>query len=447
MRRIPDTIIAVLIVAAVGCSGAGSDVTSTTTGVAGVSDAAAAAPLASDTATGDSPRSPTVSGANSFGDADTESAASARFTVVSVSEGHSCALRADGTVACWGDNYYGQTDAPDGHFTSIASGSRHSCGLRTDGTLSCWGDHDATLNNTGQLTAVAISDANSCVLVTNGEILCWSTEENWHPNPVPAGPFTALTVGGTHSCALRTGGNIACWGYRVRFASGDVVETMDVGRSVEADVPSGQFTAVASGDAHSCGLRTGESVTCWGRNDQGQTDALRGQFTAISGSGNSSCGLRADGTIACWGYVAQFDPPTGHFVALSIASRHACALGADRSVDCWGANDHGQTNVPDGEFTAVSVARNRSCGLRSDGTVACWGYDLRRRLQPDPPPPTSGPLCRELVYTELRYTVEVGDTLFSIARMFDVSVDDLIELNNITNPDLMFEGDLLCIPE
>ena len=46
----------------------------------------------------------------------------------------------------------------------------------------------------------------------------------------------------------------------------------------------------------------------------------------------------------------------------------------------------------------------------------------------------------------LLYTVQAGDTLFSIAQRFGVSLDDVIEANNISNPDVIYEGDTLTIP-
>ena len=42
--------------------------------------------------------------------------------------------------------------------------------------------------------------------------------------------------------------------------------------------------------------------------------------------------------------------------------------------------------------------------------------------------------------------MQQGDTLFSIATQFGVSVDELSELNNITNPDVIFVDDQLTIP-
>ena len=45
---------------------------------------------------------------------------------------HTCGLRTDNTITCWGVNYYGVTDAPAGHFRAVSAGSGHSCALRAD---------------------------------------------------------------------------------------------------------------------------------------------------------------------------------------------------------------------------------------------------------------------------------------------------------------------------
>ena len=44
------------------------------------------------------------------------------------------------------------------------------------------------------------------------------------------------------------------------------------------------------------------------------------------------------------------------------------------------------------------------------------------------------------------YTVERGDTLTKIANEHDVSLSDLIEANSLTNPDLIYPGQVLVIP-
>lgn len=58
---------------------------------------------------------------------------------IAVGNKHTCAIRLDGSVDCWGDHLYGQTAVPTGRYTDIAAGDLHSCGVREDGSLACWG--------------------------------------------------------------------------------------------------------------------------------------------------------------------------------------------------------------------------------------------------------------------------------------------------------------------
>lgn len=44
------------------------------------------------------------------------------------------------------------------------------------------------------------------------------------------------------------------------------------------------------------------------------------------------------------------------------------------------------------------------------------------------------------------YTVQAGDTLFSIAQSFGLTVDDLVAANGIVNPDILEVGQVLVIP-
>ena len=66
-----------------------------------------------------------------------------KYKAVSAGTSHSCGLRTDNTIVCWGNNDSGQTEVPDGEYKAVSAGTYHSCGLRTDSTMICWGNYHA----------------------------------------------------------------------------------------------------------------------------------------------------------------------------------------------------------------------------------------------------------------------------------------------------------------
>ncbi|MXZ42844.1 MAG: hypothetical protein F4Z18_14040, partial [Caldilineaceae bacterium SB0666_bin_21] len=62
-----------------------------------------------------------------------------RVVAVSAGSSHTCAVRIDGTLSCWGDNKQGQATPPGGKFTTISAGHSYTCGVRPGGTVECWG--------------------------------------------------------------------------------------------------------------------------------------------------------------------------------------------------------------------------------------------------------------------------------------------------------------------
>ena len=269
--------------------------------------------------------------------------AATQFTAVDAGRAHTCGLRTNGAIACWGSDWrFGadiqetrtaQTEAPDGQFSAVSAGDAHSCGVHTDSTITCWGD-----NERGQADA-------------------------------PDGQFSAVSAGGGHSCGLRTDGTVTCWG-----------DYQSVGDWPLFAPAEERFSAVASGGWQACGLRTDSTIVCW--NDYGQTFAPDGRFDAVDSGGQHSCGLRTDGTITCWGsgLDEHLNAPEGQFSAVAaggtrssfFGSQHSCGLRSDGTIICWGDNDSGQADPPDGEFSAVSAGARHSCGLRTDGTITCW---------------------------------------------------------------------------
>ena len=255
---------------------------------------------------------------------DPNSPTCATFKAVSAGDGHSCAVRIDDTITCWGWNNLGQTDAPSGTFKTVSAGGGHSCAFRTDDTITCWGN-----NASGQADA-------------------------------PSGTFKTVSAGGAHSCAVRTDDTITCWGLN------------DLGR---ADAPSGTFKTVTAGGAHSCAVRGDDTIICWGRNGSGEADAPSGTFKTVSAGSVHSCAVRGDDTITCWGWNSdgRADAPSGTFKTVSAGSEHNCGLRADDTITCWGRNGSGQADAPSGTLKTVTSDGDHNCGLRADNTITCWG--------------------------------------------------------------------------
>lgn len=61
-------------------------------------------------------------------------------------------------------------------------------------------------------------------------------------------------------------------------------------------------------------------------------------------------------------------------------------------------------------------------------------------------PPTAGSTTGQITTGGTTYTVQSGDTLFSIARQFGVTVQQIVEANTLANPDSLSVGQQLVIP-
>lgn len=192
----------------------------------------------------------------------------------------------------------------------------------------------------------------------------------------------------------------------------------------------GCVIAVAAGDAHSCAIKSGGSIWCWGKNDKGQlgngtmNDALVpsqvvdnngiavGGAVELAAGANFTCARKSDGTALCWGANdvgqlgtgdAKMANPVPSLIALSMITtlgagqRHACAALQSGTLWCWGANDSGQLGpgAPGGSsmpsqavdkgnqpIMAVAVAGgvSHTCAVRPDHTLWCWGSDVDGEL-------------------------------------------------------------------
>jgi alpha-tubulin suppressor-like RCC1 family protein len=203
---------------------------------------------------------------------------------VTAGRNHTCALLDDGTVRCWGLNQLGQvgnglieaessprvtptrvTGLTD--VTQVSAGGSHTCAVRSDGTVHCWG-----WNNLGQLGAAS---RESCQGPTGSPFTCARTAT---AVPELTG-VRQLSAGRYHTCATLTAGGVRCAGRNDEFQLGLGVvgrETCSGGADSwactrtfsEVAIPSTREVTV--GNYHACAALTDGTVRCWGAGYYGQ---------------------------------------------------------------------------------------------------------------------------------------------------------------------------------
>ena len=220
---------------------------------------------------------------------------------------HTCALTTAGEVWCWGDNTLGElgrgsasatpsatpqpvvTDASGthlGHVTAIASAYLHTCAVRDDGAVVCWG-----LDAYGQLGTQAAPDAtcgkNPCRAValpvqTTIPSDAGAPAPDAAPPPPQTGPaFTSpargVATGWSHSCAWLADGTARCWGYdgSGELGIGPGGPSRDPQAVLAFPGASGDnllsgITSLRAAGAMTCALSSAGPLRCWGWNGVGQ---------------------------------------------------------------------------------------------------------------------------------------------------------------------------------
>lgn len=268
---------------------------------------------------------------------------------------------------------------------AIAAGRAHTCTVRGNRGVGCWGDNAAAQRNVPihQAQSMSANADHTCTVRADGQPLCWGDDTHGGSTP-PGVPARDADTGQFNGCAVTGAGTVACWGWNVNDQS---------------TPPAGSFRSVATGLNHSCGIRDDGTLNCWGYNAEGQATAPAGVFKAVDVGERHSCAITENGGLQCWGLGTEGqttlpDLPGATYRALAVGAFHNCAIISNGSIACWGRNDSGQATPPEeGLFTAIAAGFAHSCAVRDDGVRLCWGANTHGQApQVSVSPATLAPL-------------------------------------------------------
>ncbi len=379
------------------------------------------------------------------------------WAAVSVGAYHACGLKTDASAWCWGRNESGQLGQPIGTvveadrpmrvdattWSEISTSTNHTCGIRTDNTLWCWGaDYRGSLGSNqvegamlamptqvaGMWSHVAIETYHSCAISSAGALSCWGSNVYGQlgtgmtdPDPVArttpmqiaeAGPWASVAVGLHATCAIKAADrSLWCWG---RNNYGGLGTTPAMSVPTPQHVGTAMWKSVALGVLFTCGITTDGAALCMGLNSEGElgndttmehttpapVDGQHTDWVDITTGWFHACGRRSDGTMYCWGSNrnAQLAVELGSLmfrsvpvlvdtpatIAIGSGTFTTCAVQADHDMWCAGNGANGQrgngtgthlvptmTLGPSGANT-VAFGDDTACVIRG-ATARCWG--------------------------------------------------------------------------
>ena len=296
------------------------------------------------------------------------------------------------TCTCTTPGYAG-TFCETATFVQVAAGGLHSCGLRSNGAVECWGS-----NNVGQTSVPAGLVAKklvagvwyTCALPTSGGVRCWGDAVGLNSMPMDlvlnkpnTGTFVDLFGGATWACAQSSTSQVTCFG--ANAAIGTRANTLSLGIGAQSEY--GAVNA-SNGVLATSGI-TGTPPSFI--DGYAFIDCGQGYCCAIRESRTMST-QRLQGAVQCWGsdLPTAIDQSSGRVsgapaltvptAALSAGEYNACAIrstplvpATDLALVCWGSTATGLNYAPAGPFIGVSVGRNHACAIDAQGRIQCWG--------------------------------------------------------------------------
>jgi len=340
---------------------------------------------------------------------------------VAISAGYynTCAVLADGRVACFGDNRaaFRLGDTPEALIfiegmtdrVGIAIGRRRGCSWAAEGNFACWHGDSYYERRPGsrhvpQTRHGAVGESHECaVFGAAGHVRCLGSD-GWLQSQSPFGSrrwwvsgvegVVQVAAGVTHTCALHEDGGVTCWGDNRENQMGDGSDRVRARPARVPDLSGVSQIATHAFASQTCALGEGGEITCWGAHGvaraggttrlgepQARLPALDGvrrigvgpwEICAVTESGTVHCyrqsleSARGDEGATVYGEPRQL-PLIDDARDVTVGPMHACALLDEGDVACWGSNTNGQLGDGTREERATPGLATILSGLAEEG--------------------------------------------------------------------------------
>lgn len=347
-----------------------------------------------------------------------------------------CAVRANGTVACWGDNGSAQLGSPGSDrsipvavpgltgITSVVAGNEFACALDSGGHVWCWGNNDdgemgigassidhrapAQVGVAGKLldkvTTIAAGGRHACA-ISAGALYCWGANNflqlgrtNLPLLPGLVSGITGaidLTLGTNYSCVLAddpsmvTPKALLCWGQNNEAQLGFVgAGTKDPQRIQMRVGAKDALPLMASGFGHTCARDESNHLLCWGENDFGQLGpglspgagspviqnmTAFGVVRTVAAGDDYTCAVETDGKVLCLGLNGEGQ--------LGNGTRDTAAgdAGLPPHTEVTPVSGLPSVQVMSGGGAHTCAILTHPCADRG-GPVMCWGANVSGQI-------------------------------------------------------------------
>jgi hypothetical protein len=278
---------------------------------------------------------------------------------VSCANGHTAAIKTDGTLWTWGTGSNGRlgnaqvtnvstpitTFAGGTNWKQVSGGNIHTAVIKTDGTLWIWGN-----GYNGRL-------GNASTTNVSTPITTFAGGTNWKQ----------VSSGGYHTAAIKTDGTLWIWGSGSGGKLGNNT-TVDTSTPITTFAGGNNWKQVSCGIFHTSAIKTDGTLWAWGSGSVGQL----GNAEALGSTKFTPVTTFAGGTN--WKQVSSGD-------------NHTAAIKTDGTLWTWGSGSSGKlgnsttgdrstpitTFAGGNNWKQVCAGDTHTSAIKTDGTLWTWG--------------------------------------------------------------------------